>query len=50
LLQEIETIKSSNEQIIKNSLDILRDIGLDLSFEDIELKKIDDIYADVITT
>ena len=46
-LQEIEY---ANRQIIRNNINIFREIDLNLSLEEIEIKKVDELYSDIINS
>ena len=46
-LQELE---NSNKQIIRNNINIFREIDLNLSLEEIVIKKVDELYWDIINS
>ena len=46
-LQEIEY---ANRQINRNNINIFREIDLNLSLEEIEIKKVDELYSDIINS
>ena len=47
-VQSLDEIEKQNSEIIKNKLQYLNAIGLEYKVDDIEIKKIDEIYKDII--
>ena len=45
---ELEEIKKENRQIIKDNIEVFKEIDLNLNEDDILKKKIDEIYSDII--
>ena len=45
---ELEEIKKENRQIIKDNIEVYKEIDLNLNEDDILKKKIDEIYSDII--
>ena len=46
--QSLDEIEKKNSEIIKNKLQYINSIGLEYKVDDIEIKKIDEIYKDII--
>ena len=46
--EEIEIIKNENKKIINDNILIFNELGIDWKYEDMELIKIDEIYANII--
>jgi hypothetical protein len=44
----LEEIEKENRQIIKNNIEVFKEIGLSLNEDDILKKKIDEIYIEII--
>ena len=46
--EEIERIENENKKIINDNIHIFNELGIDWKFEDMELIKVDEIYANII--